>query len=60
MIILIAHCLTVDYLLKKDKNFFILCEKSKVKNLIKEKKVTNKQIINPNNINNLFNKIRKR
>ena len=52
----LPHC---RLLLKKDKNFFILCEKSKVKNLIKEKKVTNKQIINPNNINNLFNKIRK-
>ena len=52
----LPHC---RLLLKKDKNFFILSEKSKVKNLIKEKKVTNKQIINPNNINNLFNKIRK-
>ncbi len=52
----LPHC---RLLLKKDKNFSILCEKSKVKNLIKEKKVTDKQIINPDNINNLFNKIRK-
>ena len=46
-------------LLDKNKKFFIICKKEKLVKLIKEKKITNKQIINPKELTNFFCKIKK-
>ena len=46
-------------LLTKNKKFFIICEKKKLARLIKEKKITNSQIIDPKKLINFFNKIKK-
>ncbi len=46
-------------LLSKNKKFFIICEKKKLISLIKEKKITNDQIINPGELTSFFSKIKK-
>ncbi len=46
-------------LLNKNGNFFIVSEKKKLINLIKEKKITNNQIINSKKLTNFFDKIKK-
>ena len=46
-------------LITKSKKFFLISEKSKVKKLIKEKKINIRQILNPNNLNNVFKKFKK-
>ncbi len=46
-------------LLTKHKKFYIFCEKKKLVKLIKEKKIANNQIINPERLNSFFNKIKK-
>ncbi len=46
-------------LLTKNKKFFLIAEKLKTKKLIKEKRVENHQIINPDNLENLFDKLKK-
>ena len=46
-------------LLTKNKKFFIICEKKKLVKLIKEKKVTNSQIIDPSKLISFFFKIKK-
>ena len=46
-------------LLFKNKKFFIICEKKKLLSLIKEKKITHDQIINPGELTSFFSKIKK-
>ena len=46
-------------LLFKNKKFFIICEKKKLLSLIKEKKITHDQIINPEELTSFFSKIKK-
>ena len=46
-------------LLSKNKKFFIICEKKKLLSLIKEKKITHDQIINPGELTSFFSKIKK-
>ncbi len=50
------HC---RLLLNKNKKVFLISEKEKVIKIIKEKKISKKQIINPQEIINYFNKIKK-
>ena len=50
------HC---RLLLNKNKKVFLISEKEKVTKIIKEKKIFKKQIINPQEIINYFNKIKK-
>ncbi len=45
-------------LLAKNKKFFIICEKNKLIKLINEKKITNKQIIDPKKLSDFFKKIK--
>ncbi len=46
-------------LLIKNKNFFLISEKNKAQKLIKEKKISYQQLIDPKNIENLLKKIKK-
>ncbi len=46
-------------LLTKHKKFYIFCEKKKLVKLIKEKKIANNQIINPERLISFFSKIKK-
>ena len=46
-------------LLTKNKNFFLFCEDLKAKILIKEKKIKENQIINPNNLDIFINNLKK-
>ena len=45
-------------LLTKNKKFFIICEKNKLVRLIKEKKITISQIIDPKQVVNFFKKLK--
>ena len=45
-------------LLTKNKKFFIICEKNKLVRLIKEKKITISQIIDPKQVINFFKKLK--
>ena len=46
-------------LLTENKKFFIICEKKKLSRLIKEKKITSSQIIDPKKTISFFSKIKK-
>ena len=46
-------------LLFKNKKFFIICERKKLLRLIKERKITQDQIINPVKLTSFFSKIKK-
>ncbi len=46
-------------LLLKDKNFFLISEKSKVRKLVKETKISKKQIIHPKNLKTFFYNLKK-
>ena len=45
-------------LLMRNKKFFLISERSKIKNLIKEKKLNNNQILDPNNFESFLNKLK--
>ena len=45
-------------LLMRNKKFFLISERSKIKNLIKEKKLNNNQILDPNNFESFLSKLK--